>query len=88
MSYYRPSIPTQRSEGSPFQVEVHRGLLGLGLTVTMNSLCGQISVKSMTNRSPLTKDGRLRYIILIVSFKLYKCMSTLSIQMKVIVYIF
>ena len=49
-----------RLEGTPFEIEVVKGLLGgLGLTVCENEL-GMIAVKALTTRSPITKDGNIR----------------------------
>lgn len=55
-------MPQKRSETGPFQVEVTKsGLRGLGLNVHMDSNFATIAVKSLASRSPLAKDGNLRY---------------------------
>lgn len=51
----------KRLEDAPFEIEVMKGLIGgLGMTVCENEL-GMIAVKALTNRSPITKDGNIRY---------------------------
>ena len=51
-----------RLDDAPFEIEVSRGLIGgLGMSVCENEL-GMIAVKALTNRSPITKDGNIRYV--------------------------
>lgn len=60
-------MPQKRSETGPFQVEVTKsGLRGLGLNVHMDSNFATIAVKNLASRSPLAKDGNLRYYISII----------------------
>ena len=50
----------KRLEDAPFEIEVSKGILGgLGMTLCENEL-GMISVKALTNRSPITKDGNIK----------------------------
>lgn len=52
----------RRLEDAPFEIEVTKGLLGsLGMSVCENEL-GMIAVKALTNRSPVAKDGNIRYV--------------------------
>ena len=50
----------KRLDDSPFEIEVTKGILGgLGLTLCENEL-GMITVKALTARSPITKDGNIK----------------------------
>ena len=48
-----------RQDSCPFEIEVNKTALGLGLTLGMDE-SGMILVKSLTPRSPITKDGNIR----------------------------
>ena len=50
----------KRLEDAPFEIEVSKGILGgLGMTMCENDL-GMIAVKTLTNRSPITKGGNIK----------------------------
>lgn len=49
----------ERKEHVPFEIEVIKGFLGLGITVGTDDT-GMIVVKSLTSRSPITKDGNIK----------------------------
>ena len=49
-----------RLEHGPFEIEITKGIFGLGLTVAMGTV-GMIVVQSLTSRSPIKKDGNIRY---------------------------
>ena len=49
----------KRLEGAPFEIEVVKGMFGLGLTVCTTEI-GMIAVKSLTSRSPITKEGNMK----------------------------
>ena len=49
----------KRLEDAPFEIEVTKGMFGLGLTVCTTEM-GMISVKSLTSRSPISKDGNIK----------------------------
>ena len=49
----------KRLEDAPFEIEVVRGMFGLGLTVCTTEM-GMIAVKSLTSRSPITKEGNMK----------------------------
>lgn len=48
-----------RLESAPFEIEVSKGLLGLGITLGLDQM-GMVFVKSLTARSPISKDGNIR----------------------------
>ena len=50
-----------RLESAPFEIEVSKGLLGLGITLGLDQM-GMVFVKSLTARSPISKDGNIRYV--------------------------
>ena len=50
-----------RLEHGPFEIEITRGIFGLGLSVRMGKV-GMIVIESLTSRSPIKKDGNIRYI--------------------------
>ena len=50
-----------RLEHGPFEIEITKGIFGLGLSVVMGSV-GMIVVQSLTSRSPIKKDGNIRYV--------------------------
>ena len=50
-----------RLEHGPFEIEITKGMFGLGLSVGMGTV-GMIIVQSLTSRSPIKKDGNIRYI--------------------------
>ena len=54
-----PAPHGKRLEDAPFEIQVTKGFLGLGLTVGMGET-GMIFVKSLTSRSPILKDGNIR----------------------------
>ena len=49
----------KRLEDAPFEIEVTKGMFSLGLTVCMTEM-GMIAVKSLTSRSPISKDGNIK----------------------------
>lgn len=49
-----------RLEHGPFEIEITKGIFGLGLTVGLGDV-GMITVRALTTRSPITKDGNIRY---------------------------
>jgi len=49
----------KRLEDAPFEIEVVKGMFSLGLTVCTTEM-GMIAVKSLTSRSPITKDGNIK----------------------------
>lgn len=50
-----------RLEHEPFEIEVKKAVYSsLGLTVGINEI-GMVFVKQLTQRSPITKDGNIRY---------------------------
>ena len=49
----------QRLEHVPFEIEVTKSVLGMGLTIGTDET-GMIVVKSLTSRSPITKDGNIK----------------------------
>lgn len=49
----------KRLEDAPFEIEVVKGMFSLGLTVCTTEM-GMIAVKSLTSRSPITKDGNIQ----------------------------
>ena len=51
-----------RQDSCPFEIEVNKTALGLGLTLGMDET-GMILVKSLTPRSPITKDGNIRCVM-------------------------
>ena len=49
----------KRLEDTPFEIEVTKGMFSLGLTVCMTEM-GMIAVKSLSSRSPISKDGNIK----------------------------
>lgn len=49
----------KRLEDAPFEIEVTKGMFSLGLTVCLTEM-GMIAVKSLTSRSPISKDGNIK----------------------------
>ena len=62
----KPSPVTfgSRNETGPFAIEVTKGFWGLGITVDSDKT-GAIFVKALTSRSPLSKDGNIRLVVLL-----------------------
>ena len=56
-----PVSKERGQEGEIYEVEVKKGLLGLGIKVTTNE-SGLVVVKSLSSSSPLTKDGTMRSV--------------------------
>ena len=54
-----------RQDSCPFEIEVNKTALGLGLTLGMDET-GMILVKSLTPKSPITKDGNIRCVCVCV----------------------
>ena len=50
-----------RLEHGPFEIEITTGIFGLGLSIAMGNV-GIIVVQSLTSRSPIKKDGNIRYV--------------------------
>ena len=50
-----------RLEHGPFEIEITKGIFGLGLSIAMGNV-GMIVVQSLTSRSPIKKDGNIRYV--------------------------
>ena len=50
-----------RSETGPFEIEITKGFWGLGVTVDCDRR-GAIFVKTLTSRSPLSKDGNIKLV--------------------------
>ena len=61
-----------RLEHRPFEIEITKGIFGLGLTLGMGNT-GMVVVKALTSRSPITKDGNIRYDIISVSESDIEC---------------
>ena len=49
----------QRLQEVPFEITIVKGLFGLGVSLMLNEM-GMIEVKSLTSRSPITKDGNIK----------------------------
>lgn len=58
-----PIVFGSRSETGPFEIEVMKGFWGLGMTVDCDTT-GAIIVKALTSRSPLSKDGNIKLVML------------------------
>ena len=54
-----PILFGSRSETGPFEIEVTKGFWGLGVTVDCGTM-GDIFVKALNSRSPLSKDGNIK----------------------------
>ena len=50
-----------RLEHGPFEIEIAKGIFGLGLSVGMGST-GMIEVVALTSRSPIRKDANIWYV--------------------------
>ena len=67
-----PVPEERRQEGEIYEVEVRKGLLGLGIKIDTNE-SGLVVVKSLSSSSPLTKDGTMRSIISLYNAYMYIC---------------
>ena len=56
-----------RNDTGPFEIEVMKGFWGLGITVDCDKT-GAIFVKALTSRSPLSKNGNIKLVVLVISF--------------------
>ena len=54
-----------RQDNCPFEIEVSKTALGLGLTLGADET-GMVMVKSLKPNSPITKDGNIRYVYVCV----------------------
>ena len=50
-----------RIEHGPFEIEITKGIFGLGLALGMSSV-GMIVIQALTSRSPIRKEGNIRFI--------------------------
>ena len=53
-----------RLEDGPFEIEITKGIFGLGLTVGMGSV-GMIVVQGLTSWSPIRKEGNIRSVSIV-----------------------
>lgn len=51
----------ERLEKSPFEIELSKGLFGIGAKLIVDSM-GMLAIKSLTARSVILKDNNIRYI--------------------------
>ena len=49
-----------RLENSPFEIELRKGVLGLGVSLAINQM-GMLAIKSLSSRSIVSQDGNIRY---------------------------
>ena len=61
-----------RLEHRPFEIEVTKGIFGLGLNMRMGNV-GMIVVQSLSSRSPIRKDGNIRCKFLLFCAQQYTC---------------
>ena len=61
-----------RLEHGPFEIEVTKGIFSLGLGVGIDQT-GMVTVKTLSSRSPISKDGNIRYTLILVYMQYIYC---------------